>query len=71
MIGRAVIRRSDTMVEIDCGVCEVPLEPVAVTLGGSFVDEAVVGSYPARFMACPRCGASWEQRTSGALVQHG
>ena len=59
------------MVEIDCGVCEVPLEPVDAALGGSFVYEAVVGLYPARFMACPRCGASWEQRTTGTLVKHG
>ena len=59
------------MVEIDCGVCEVPLEPVAAKLVPAFVDEAPVGSYRSQFMACPRRGASWEQRTSGALVKHG
>jgi hypothetical protein len=59
------------MVEIDCGVCEVPLEPVPAKFVPGFVDEAPVGSYPAQFMACPRCGASWEQRTTGALVKHG
>jgi hypothetical protein len=55
------------MVEFDCGTCEVTLEPV--TPGLHDVRTPTVGAYPARLLACPRCGASWEQCTTGVLIK--
>jgi hypothetical protein len=55
------------MVEFDCGTCEVTLQPVTPRLHDGRDEPG--GAYPSRLLACPRCGASWEQCTTGVLIK--
>jgi hypothetical protein len=56
------------MVEFDCGSCNTTLLPSALT-ENRHDWETPAGKYAAHVLTCPRCGASWEQRTSGALTK--
>ena len=57
------------MVEFDCGECEIALEAVALASARRFAFDEARGPYPAHLLACPRCGASWEQSSSGVLIK--
>jgi hypothetical protein len=52
------------MVEFDCGRCDIVLERTVQT---DVLEEP--GPYPVQQLACPSCGTSWKQRSTGALVQ--
>jgi hypothetical protein len=57
------------MVEFDCGDCEITLETVAAPVRPWLRDDEPTGAYPPHVLRCPRCGASWEQRSSGSLTK--
>ncbi len=57
------------MVEFDCGECKIALEAVDFPSVRSFSGDQACGPYPAHLLACPRCGASWEQATTGVLIK--
>jgi len=57
------------MVEFHCGECDIALEAVASPSTRRFSADQASGPYPEHLLACPRCGASWEQSTSGIIIK--
>jgi len=53
---------SRSIVEIDCGECGTTLSAVASTVEDT-------SPYRSAFLACPRCGAAWQQVADGSLTK--
>ena len=60
--------RRKLMVEFDCGSCNTTLLPSALA-DDPLDGDTAAGDYAPHLLTCPRCGASWVQRTTGALIK--
>jgi hypothetical protein len=57
------------MVEFDCGDCDAHLVAVPMTSRHPLTGGRRQRAYRSAWLACPACGAAWEQDATGAVTK--